>query len=108
MHYTPQHTLKLLVLASKGLLLLDGLLVEVLHLLQLSLRGTGLALSSLELHGELIDALLELVDGALKLLLSALEDGDGVLRLLQVDDENLDFGLQARLGLKSSRISSTE
>lgn len=42
---------------------------------------------------------LELGTLLLELLLGALEDGDGVLRLLEIDDEHLDLGLQTALSL---------
>ena len=49
-------TVELLVLASERLLLLDGLLVQVLELLELGEGGARLALGSLELDDELVDA----------------------------------------------------
>ena len=48
--------MEFLVLAGEGLLLLDGLLVEMFHLLEFGVDRAEFALSSLQLHVELVDA----------------------------------------------------
>ena len=48
--------MELLVLASESFLLLHGLLVEMLHLLQLGIDCAQLALGSLQFHIEFVDA----------------------------------------------------
>lgn len=86
---------KFLVLASELILQFAGLVQFVVETLDFSLFLAEVALSLFEQLDGLIQTGLQVQIDPLQLFYALLQLPSGIVGLLQVNDENLDFGLQA-------------
>lgn len=91
------HTAQLLVFASQSIALVLGLVQVVVQTNEFGLLVADLALSSLIQLDGLLQASLDLDVGAFEHIDALLKLASSVVGTLQVDDEHLDFALQAAL-----------